>query len=65
MLRANNFNIHLPARMLFKTTDQSDFDRVLGGLVPLNDLHLLSEKPSEATKRIFKSSGLRVVKPEN
>ena len=33
--------------------------------MPLNDLHLLSEKPSEASKRIFKSTGLRVVKPEN
>ena len=34
MQRANNFNIHMPARMSFKTGEDSRF---LGGLVPFND----------------------------
>ena len=59
MQRANNFNLHLPARMLFKTQQKGEC-RFLGGLVPLQDFQVMSEKPSEAAKRIYMSTGLQV-----
>lgn len=62
MQRANNFNLHLPARMLFKTHDVAADDddvRYLGGLVALQDFQVMSEKPHEAAKRIFQSTGLK------
>ena len=59
MQRANNFNIHLPARMQFRIQNAQD-SQVLAGLVPLNDFQTISEKSSEAIRRIYTSTGLSV-----
>ena len=64
MQKANNFEINLPARMLFKVVPQSGELRVLGGLVPLNDYQVIDELPAEAAKRIFSSTGLKVLKED-
>ena len=62
MQKANNFEINLPARMQFAVVPASGELRVLGGLVPLNDYQVLGEMPAEAAKRIYSSTGLKVLK---
>ena len=63
MLKVSNFKLHLPARVFFKTQKKGDECIFLGGLVPFTDFQiLLQEKPSQAAKRIFRSTGLRIAK---
>ena len=64
MQKVGNFEIHLPARKHFKTVQaqQGKGIRVLGGLVPLNDYQTIDERQDEAMKRIWSSTGLRVLR---
>lgn len=63
MQRANNFKLSMPNRMCFQTSKEGQCV-FLGGLVPWHDLQVADEKPQEAEKRIFVSTGLRVRKGE-
>ena len=61
MQKANNFEINLPARMMFNVTPNNGELRVLGGLLALNDYQVIGEQPEEAARRIFSSTGLRAL----